>query len=87
MKSLWDVYVMAEDSVITVVVNVVAGGECDALREAGVALMARTNVSQLLFEAGKQLEEFQKISEFVPHSCIPNKYVTLRAVTDRKVGI
>ena len=57
MKSLWDVYIMAEDRVITIVRNVVAVDECDALREAGIALMARKHVSQLLFKTGKQLEE------------------------------
>ncbi len=87
MKSLWDVYIMAEDRVITVVRNVAAVDECDALREAGIALMARNHVSRLLFKTGKQLEKFQEISEFIPHSCIPNEYVTLRAVTDRKVAI
>ena len=85
--NLWDVYIMAETRVVTVVNNVTAVDECDALREAGIALMARKHVSPLLFKTGKQLEKFQKIFEFVPHSCIPNKYVTLRAVTDSKVAI
>ena len=85
--NLWDVYIMAESKVITIVSNVAAADECDALREAGIALMGRKNVSQLLFKTGKQLEAHQEIFEFVPHSCIPNEYVTLRAVTDRKVAI
>lgn len=85
--NLWDVYIMAENRVVTIVSNVAADDKCDALREAGVALMARKNVSQLLFKTGKQLEAHQDIFAFVPHSCIPNKYVTLRAVTNRKVAI
>jgi hypothetical protein len=85
--NLWDVYIVAETKVVTVVNNVAAEDECDALREAGIALMARKNVSQLLFETGKQLEKNQNIFKLVPHSCIPNEYVTLRAVTDRKVAI
>lgn len=87
MKSLWDVYIMVEDRVVTVVANVVADNECDARREAGVALTSRKNVSQLLFRAGQQLIEFGKIFEYVPHSCKKNEFVTLRTVTYRKVAI
>ena len=87
MKSLWDVYIMAEDRVITVVNNVTATDECDALREAGIALMTRKHTSHLLKKAGVQLEKTGKIFEIVPDPCVQNKYITLRAVPDRKVAI
>ena len=61
MKSLWDVYIMAEDRVVTIVANVVAVDECEALREAGVALVTRKRVSQLLYKTGMQLEKYGEI--------------------------
>ena len=87
MKSLWDVYIMAEDCVITVVNNVVAVDECDAFREAGIALMTRKHTSHLLKKVGVQLEKYGEIFEFVPDPCEKNKYITLRAIAERKVAI
>ena len=78
---------MAEDRVVTIVANVVAVDECEALREAGVALVTRKRVSQLLYKTGMQLEKYGEIFEFVPDPCDENKYITLRAVTECKVAI
>ena len=83
MTSLYDVYIMAEDRVLTIVSNVPASNRCGALKEAGALLSTRKNASEFLREIGSQLFQFQRIFKSVPASCGMG-YVKIEAKLDRK---
>ncbi len=79
--NLWDVYIVADDRVLTVVKAVFGETECEAKKNAGAALLARNDGRFLAI--GSQLVKFQRIFKRVPSSCNRNTYVKTKVVLHR----